>query len=103
MDERNLADAAAAVHDQRNALATQITRAEDGDELRAVERLVGFVADLWTALGYGCKLVELRQRIKARAAELLAAEEEYIRGCRKNDRTRASAAANASRLAELAE
>lgn len=86
---------------QNNLLATRIERAEDAKDLCRVEMDVTFVADLWTALGYGYKLVELRQRIKRRADHLYSVEQTYIAGCRKNDRTLNYARVNLSKLAEM--
>jgi hypothetical protein len=87
---------------QNNDLASQIERAEDACQLIKADMAVSFVADLWTALDYEYKLVELRKRISRRAATLARQEEEYLAACRKNDKTRVSTEANLARLNQMA-
>jgi len=86
---------------QNDALASRIQEAEDADDLLRTNLAVSFVADLWTALGYGYKLIELRKRVSKRASDLAEQEETYIAGCRKNDKTLPSARGNLSRLNEF--
>lgn len=83
---------------QNDDIATAIERATDAAELEQAEKLVDFVADVWTALGYGYKLVELRTRLARRAGHLVIVEKAYIAGCRKNDRTLGSARTNLAKL-----
>lgn len=63
---------------QNNALAAAIEKAEDAEELGRADKAVTFVADVWTAVGYGYKLVELRQRVKNRAKALASNARNHI-------------------------
>lgn len=96
------ADITNALVAQNNDLAARIERAEDAADLERADMMVTFVANLWTALGYDYKIIELRQRIRLRANLLYSAEERYIEGCRKNDSTLGTARTNLSKLATLA-
>lgn len=95
------ADLLNALTTQNNQIATMIDRAEDGVELDRAWMQITFVADVWTALGYGYKMVELRKRVSRRAALLANQEREYIAACRKNDRTLVSSRRNLAKLEEL--
>lgn len=86
---------------QNNQICVAIEYSEDADGLEQASKLIDFVADVWSAVDYGYKLVEVRERLKRKANELASAERAYIDGCRKNCRTLGSAKRNLSRLESL--
>lgn len=101
MHYTNHAELTNALVAQNNDIAAAIERSEDAVELNQAEKMVTFVADVWTALGYGYKLVELRERVKNRAKLLYNAEAVYINSIRKNCRTMNSSRKNLALLALL--
>lgn len=95
------ADVMNALVQQNNDISTAIYYATEPEELERAEKTVRLVADLWIALGYAYKVIELRARVIARADELKKQEETYLSNCRKNDKTVSSTKANIQRLYEL--
>lgn len=86
---------------QKARIIEAINAASDSHELRAAFDLLVFASELWHAVGYGYKVRELTQRVRDRAALLIAEERLYLALARKNDKHRASTVANIERLVIL--
>lgn len=67
---------------QNDELAALVNRCEDLSDLQAAERVFRSYADLWSALGYGYKVDEARQRIVSRARALAASERQQAAECK---------------------
>lgn len=97
-DEAVLSNALVA---QKNVILAMIAAAENGRTLESAAAQLRFARPVWEAVGYGYKAREVARRISVRASELLAAEREYLAGCRKNDKTRASTEVSINILNDL--
>jgi hypothetical protein len=71
---------------QKDAVIDRINHATDSEELTAAATLLDFAAPLWVSVGYGYKVGELRERIRARARVLAEDEREFLKTSRKNGR-----------------
>jgi hypothetical protein len=91
----------ALVH-QKDELIGRINKAEYADELYNVLDEVKFLAPLWAALGYGYKTLELKERIKDRAGNLIEDNENFIAGERRPTRARGFSKSQVERLGALA-
>jgi hypothetical protein len=91
-----------ALVNQKNRILVMLHSADNADDLEKVVSLLHFAAELWEADGYAYKVKELRGLVRERAERLLRAEEQYLSGLRKNDKTRRSTEASVSRLTILA-
>lgn len=90
-----------ALVEQNDTIRTMIAYAEDAAELERAVKMIDFVQNVWTELGYSYKLVEIRNRVVDRATQLAIAERQYIAGCPKNDKTLNGSRMNLSRLESL--
>ena len=89
-----IAEVQNALVEQADLIASKINLAGDGDELaEALANFTEFV-NLWKALGYGYKIAEVEQRIRARAEKIVQEEGEFLAGERKNSRVYRSTEAN---------
>jgi hypothetical protein len=90
-----------ALINQKNYLLELIYASYEPEDLEKVAALLAFAAPLWEAVDYAYKTRELRTLLLNRAERRLEAEETYLSGLRKNDRTMHSTKRDIERLRKL--
>ena len=77
-----------AITDQKDKILSLINTAEDEANLEEAHFLLLFVEQVWTSVGYGYKVKEVRNHLHDTAVRLAGVEIDFLATLRKNDRVR---------------
>lgn len=91
-----------ALMEQNDRILFTIDNATDAEALERASYMIALCSGPWIVSGYRYKKDEVVRMLKEKAQEIICSEESYLRGCRKNDRTRATTEAHIKRLELLA-